>query len=69
MPLADLRLAHNVSSLNKSAAEIDKRNAEAVAGLLSALDSQQNVVIRVGAILIVKRSGTVMVKHLNTLEQ
>ncbi|OXM43047.1 hypothetical protein [Amycolatopsis alba] len=59
--LAKLERALELEGLGKRQAEIDKAKAEAAAALHAVVREQENAVVRLGSIVMIKRAGDLVV--------
>ncbi|GLY64938.1 hypothetical protein Atai01_15570 [Amycolatopsis taiwanensis] len=66
--LARIERAVEVRLLDQPQADVDVKQADAVARLMSALDKQESACIQVGSLFLIKVDGTVIVRNLTPSE-
>ena len=66
--LGKLEQAIELEHLGKRRAEIDKAKAESVAALLGAMKEQENAVVRIGSIIVIKTRGDLVVWTISEME-
>jgi len=66
--IARLERTIQVRLLEQPQAEVDSKQAEAVARLITALEKQESACIQVGSLFVIKVDGTVVARNLSVLE-
>lgn len=66
--LAKVEEAIHLEHLGKRRAEIDKTKAESVTALIGAMKEQENAVVRIGSIIMIKTKGDLVVWTISEME-
>lgn len=66
--VARIERAVQVRLLEQPQAEVDSKQAEAVARLMTALEKQESACIQVGSLFVIKVDGTVVARNLSAIE-